>query len=372
MDQFDVIIIGAGIAGASLAHFIGRSARVLIIEGEAYAGYHTTGRSAAFYAETYGGPLVQPLTTASRAFFDHPPAGFAGFPLLRPRGALYVAQKYQRDLVTALQAKYQRLSLEIVDSEFIQRRAPMLHSDWRACALWEADCQDIDTAAVHQGFLASSRRQGALMTLGQPVQKISRSSGGWEVYVGKQAYKASVLVNAAGAWVDEVAVMSGVAPLGFMPLRRTLVSFHVPDADYVPDAPLILGIDETFYFKPDAGMIWASPHDETPSAPCDVQPEEMDIAITVDRMEQATTYKVQKIEKAWAGLRTFAPDRLPVFGFDPSEPGLFWCAGQGGFGMQTAPAAGELCASLILGKPVPEHLLERGIDLKAYQPNRFR
>jgi len=362
----DVAIIGAGMAGASLASFLGDRARVTLIEGEALPGYHTTGRSAAFYAETYGGPGVQPLTTASRDFFLSPPAGFAGGPLLTPRGGLHVAAADGADILDDLAADFagSGVRIERVRAGDV---VPSMADGWAGAALWEPDCRDIDVAALHQGFLASARRSGARLVTDAMVRAITRQAGRWRIDTSAGAIEADVLVNAAGAWGDDIAALAGVAPLGLQPLRRTVVVADVAPVP-APDLPVVIAADGSFYFKPDAGRLWVSPHDETPDAPSDVQPDELDVAIALDRLERATAFRVRRVERAWAGLRTFAPDRLPVFGHDPDAPDFVWCVGQGGFGIQTAPAAGRLLAEHLLGLDAEQIL--PGFD--RYLPGRLR
>ena len=371
-ERFDVIIVGGGIAGASVAGSLGDGLRVLLLEAEDFPGYHTSGRSAAFYSETYGGPLVQPLTTASLPFLLNPPEAFDGPLVSAPRGALYVGQEEQLGAVREMHGLYPGLDLEIISPERIAALAPALRPAWQATGLWEPAVRDIYTAAMHQGYLRRFQRAGGTVLTGQRVTALRQAGGCWRVQCGGQAYEARILVNAAGAWADEVARLAGVAPVGLTPMRRTMVVLRVPGEEYRAEMPLVLDIGGSFYFKPDAGAYWVSPHDETPSAPCDAQPEELDVAIALDRLEKATTFTISRPERSWAGLRTFAPDRVPVYGFEPDVPGFFWCAGQGGFGMQTAPAAGALCASLILGEALPQALADTGVNAASYAPARFR
>lgn len=366
--MLEVAIIGAGIGGASLAYFLAGRAQVVLIEGEAQPGYHTTGRSAAFYAETYGGPAVQPLTTASKRFFEAPPAGFAAVPLLGPRGGLHIANAAALPELAAIEREFAGTGVRIerLTGEQVAARLPQLREAWRAGALWEPDCRDIEVAALHQGFLAGARRRGARLLNEALVRRLVRRPGGWTVETSGGDVAADVVVNAAGAWGDAVGALAGVAPLGLAPLRRTVAVVDV-DPPAPADLPLVIAADGSFYFKPDAGRLWVSPHDEIPCEACDVQPEEYDVALAIDRLERATTWRIRRLERAWAGLRTFAPDRAPVYGYDADAPGFFWCVGQGGFGIQTAPAAGELAAALLLGEPAPA-----GLDAMRYAPGRFR
>jgi D-arginine dehydrogenase len=361
----DVIVIGAGIAGASVAWHLRGKARVILLEREAHPGYHTTGRSAAFYAQTYGGADVQPLSFASKSFLFAPPAGFSAVPLVSPRGALYTAVPDQVQLLDRMYAQHRTLapSLRFLSVSERMALAPMIRAPWHAAALYDPECQDMDVAAIHAGFL-----RGQDVRTSAQIERIEKTTAGWQLTTTAGIFAADILVNAAGAWGDEVAILAGVAPLGLEPRRRTILAFTPETSKADPAAPLVLDAAETFYFKPDGQDIWASPADETLSPPCDSQPDEMDIAITIDRIERATSYKVKSIKRKWSGLRTFTPDRLPAFGYDPVAPNFFWCVGQGGWGIQTAPAAGQLCAALILNDALPANITDVGITAKRYAP----
>ena len=361
MSDFDVVIVGAGIAGASLAAEIAPHASVLLLEAEDQPGYHATGRSAAFWSETYGGPFVQPLTTASGPLLK---AG--GF--LKPRGALYLGKAEDEPAIAAFEREFagSPVILERVPEAVLCARLPRRRPEWDR-ALSEPSCSDIDVAGLHAACLAAAKRAGAELRCASPLAGARVEGGDWALEIrGGGALRAGVLVNAAGAWADDVARIAGVRPLGIQPYRRTIAQLRVsppPPADL----PLILDINERFYFKPEGeGRIWLSPHDETACAPCDAAPEELDLAIALDRFEQAVDWRVERVEHKWAGLRSFAPDRLPVYGFDSRQPRFFWCAGQGGFGIQTAPAAAKLAGALLLGR---ESGL--GIDPAPYAPARF-
>lgn len=369
----DIAIIGAGIAGASLAAFLGAGVRAVLIEAEDQPGYHTTGRSAAFYSETYGGPLVQPLTTASGPFLASPPAGFAEAPLLRPRGALHVALAGQEAVLDRLADEFagSGVRLERLERAAILARAPMLRVAWAGAGLWEPDCRDIDVAALHGGFLRQARAHGTRVLTGARVEAAERRGGAWHLATaGGGRVRAAILVNAAGAWADAIAALAGAAPLGIAPLRRTIAQVAV-EPPPPADLPLVLDAAGSWYFRPESGRLWVSPHDEIPDVARDARPEEIDVATAIDRLEQATTLRVSRLESAWAGLRCFAPDRLPVLGWDAALPGFFWCAGQGGFGIQTAPAAGQLCAALLAGRELPAALKAAGVRAEAYAPARF-
>jgi D-arginine dehydrogenase len=355
---FDVAIVGAGIAGASLAAEIAPHARVLILEGESAPGYHATGRSAAFWSETYGGPGVQPLTTAS---------GPALAPYLHPLGSLHIGRAEDAAAMESFIADFGggAVPLEPVDPAGL---IPGLRPDWTLGVL-EPTCAYIDVAALHAASLATAGRHGARLVTGAQLQEAERRDGRWRLETGAGAFDAAVLVDAAGAWADTVARLAGAVPLGIQAYRRTIVQLRTDPVP--PDGmPHIADIAGRFYFKPEAGdRLWLSPHDETPVDPHDVAPEEIDVAIAIDRLEQVVDWQIVAVERRWAGLRSFAPDRLPVYGFDTGTPGFFWCAGQGGFGIQTAPAAAKLAAAMLLGR-APEGSMS-AIDPAVYAADRF-
>lgn len=358
--RFDFALVGAGIAGASVAAGLAPHGRVLVLEAEDRPGYHSTGRSAAFWTESYGGPQVQPLTTASGPFLNE-----HGF--LSPRGALTLARQGELEELAAFAAEFRALGVQVddLDRAALEARLPGLRGEWVAGA-FEPDCCDIDVAALHQHWLAAARQGGAELWTRAELTRAARSGDGWELALADgRTVQAEVLVNAAGAWADPVAELAGVRPLGVQPYRRTVAQLRLA-AGPPAELPLVLGIDGLFYFKPEAGRLWLSPHDETPSLPCDAAPEELDIALAIDRFEHVVDWPIAGIEHRWAGLRSFAPDRLPVYGFDPAQPGFFWFAGQGGFGIQTAPAAADLACALLLGQ-VPA-----AVDPAPYDPRRFR
>lgn len=361
-EVFDIAIIGAGMAGASLAAECAPYARVLLVEAEDTPGYHTTGRSAAFWEETYGGPGVFPLTMASGRFLRE-----GGY--LSQRGALNIGQVGDRDKVEAFVEKFSALgaTLHLQDRAALEQRVPGLRSDWVVGA-WEPECADIDVAGLHQHYLAASKRTGSVLRVRARVEQIEREGEGWRIAWKDGEARCTVLANAAGAWADDVAVQAGACAVGVQPLRRTIVQLRT---EPVPDdrLPLTLGINEDFYFKPQGGRLWLSPHDEIPDVAGDAAPEELDVAIAIDRFEQVVDWKIAAMERRWAGLRSFAPDRLPVYGFDAKVSGLFWFAGQGGFGIQTAPAAARLGAQLLLGLPRDDLTAE--IDAAVYAPARF-
>ena len=357
---YDIAIVGAGMAGASLAAQIAGMGRIVLLEAEAQPGYHTTGRSAAFWTESYGGPQIQPLTRQSGAYLHE-----GGF--LRPRSALTIGRTGQEQQIDAFISRFSAVgvAVERLESAALERYIPGLLPTWTLGAL-EPSCCDIDVAALHAHYLRLAA-DGGVDVLSRARLAQARISGcGWTVTLedGREL-RCDRLINAAGAWADPVAQSAGIHALDIVPLRRTIVQLQVEPA--VPtELPLVLDIAERFYFKPENGRLWLSPHDETPSVPCDAAPEEIDIASAIDRLEHVVNWEVRKLEHRWAGLRSFTPDRLPAYGFDPGNPRFFWFAGQGGFGIQTAPAAARLAARLLAGEAGGE------LDPAPYSPARFR
>jgi D-arginine dehydrogenase len=365
---FDVVVIGAGIAGASVAAELARTHRVAVIEREGFPGYHSTGRSAALFSEIYGNSIVRALSRASRDFFYAPPPGFSTTPLVKPRGALYIARPDQAAKLEQFAANPDvHAAITRITPGEACRACPILRPEYVHAALLEADAADVDVDALHQGYLRAFRAAGGTLITDTEVQRLSHTFGAWCIGTRGAAYSARIVVNAAGAWADSIATTAGGTPLGIQPCRRTAVLVDAPSRLSPDTWPMVIDVEETFYIKPDAGLLLISPADETPVVPCDVQPEELDIALAIDRVEQATTLKISHIRKRWAGLRSFAPDRSPVIGFDPLLPRFFWLAGQGGYGIQTAPAAAKLAAALLRGDSIPAN----GADVSRLSPRRF-
>jgi D-arginine dehydrogenase len=360
---YDFAVIGAGMAGASIAAELAPYARVLLLEAEDAPGYHATGRSAAFWEECYGGPGVVPLTLASGAYLkEH------GF--LTPRGALYVGRGEDRAAMDAHIATFAGtgVTIERLSPQELAAKVPHIRPDWSE-ALHQPACADIDVAGLHQHYLGAARRHGVEVACRARIARVAREGGAWAITSERgETWRAATIVNAAGAWADQVARLASVTPIGIAPKRRTVAVLRV--APLAPaDLPLVLDINGGFYFKPDAGRLWLSPHDEIDSAPCDAAPEEIDVAIAIDRFQQVTDWQIEAVERRWAGLRSFAPDRLPVYGADAGEPAFFWFAGQGGFGIQTAPAAARLGAQLLLGQGADA--MTAKIDPAMFTPQRF-
>ncbi len=364
--RFDIIVGGAGIAGATVAAHLAADHRVVLVEAESAAGYHSTGRSAAIWILNYGPPEVRALTGASRGFFEAPPPGFAETPIMRRRPVLFLAPPDQREALDRLLASGSRL--RELSPAAARALVPALRPGYAAAAAVEDDAFDMDVAALHQGFLRQLRERGGSIALRSRTGRIARNAGEWQVDVTTgERFAAAMVVDAAGAWGDVVARQAGVAPLGLVPKRRTGVVIDPGPWD-VPEWPMINDVAHTWYARPEARTrLMVSPADETDMEPHDVQPDELDIAIAIDRMQQALDIEVRRTEHSWAGLRTFTPDRNLAFGWAADAPGFFWCVGQGGYGIQTSPAAGRLVADVISGRdPGPA-----GRILPAVDPRRF-
>lgn len=361
-------------AGASLAAELAPLRAVTLIEVEDQPGRHSTGRSAAMFFESYGNVTVCALTRASRAFLQQPPAGFADAPLMTPRAAMFVANAEGLPRLEAMcRAADAAPSLRQLDAAAALARVPILRADWLAgAAIDESGC-DMDVAAIHQGYLRLARRAGAQLVLGAADMGIERQAGHWTVRCRAGSFSAPLLVNATGAWADAVAQLAaaaGVAPIGLQPMRRTAMTIPAPTGYDLRGWPMVIDIDETVYFKPDAGQLLLSPANEDPMPPCDVAPDELDVAIAVDRFEALTTHPVARINRRWAGLRSFVADRSPVAGFDPQAEGFFWLAGQGGYGIQMAPALARCAAALLLGRPLPDDVQRQGVRTADLSPKR--
>ena len=368
MQTFDVIVIGGGIAGASSAAALAGSRRVLLLERESQPGYHTTGRSAALLTPFYGNATVRALNHAGGRWYTSPPQGFADVPLLGPRGELYVACAEDRHAVEEA-AESAAGKGELLDGAGARAIVPALRPEWVARAWHDSDAMDMEVGAILQGFLRQLRQRGGTIRTDAEVTALGRGGEGWIVATRSGEVSAPVVVNASGAWADTVAGLADLGPLGIAPKRRTAIIVDPPPGQDTRRWPGVLDIREAWYMKPEAGKLMCSPADETDSEPCDAQPEELDIAICVDRVQQAVDIDIRRIEHSWAGLRSFAPDRTPVAGFDPRAEGFFWLAGQGGYGIMTAPALAAITAHLITGAGLPAWLGEQ--DPAALAPGRL-
>lgn len=372
---FDVVIIGAGMAGASLAWRLASERKVLLIERETQPGYHATGRSAAMFMETYGPPGVRALTRASRSFYEHPPAGFGLTPLISERGVLYVARSGQENLMNELHQNLVRsgAQLEWLNTEATLRLVPVLRPEQVFAAWYDRASQDLDVHRLHQGFLAGFRSKGGSLQTGAGLRRAQRLSQTWQLELSDGALvEAGLVVNAAGAWADEVASLLGAPRIGLEPRRRSAFTFKPPEGIAIAHWPAVISIDERYYFKPDAGQLLGSPANADPTTPHDVRPEELDIALGIHLIEEATTLTIRRPTSTWAGLRSFVADGELVIGHDEDCPGLFWLAGQGGYGIQSAAGASELACALICGQAPSEHLRLHGVDPLRFAPSRLR
>ena len=375
MREFDVAIIGAGIAGASLAWRLAGRRSVLLLDRESQPGYHSTGRSAAMFMESYGPPGVRALTRASRAFYEAPPGAFADVPLLAPRGALYLAEPDQRALLDKVRHELAATCprLEELDAEATLARVPCLRPDMVRGALFDPDAQDIDVHALHQGYLRGLRALGGELRTGAHVVRAQRHNERWTLRLEDgEAVRAHAVVNAAGAWADDVAVLFGAAPVGLVPRRRSAFTFDAPAGVAVSGWPAVVGVDESYYFKPDAGRLLGSPANADATVPHDVRPEEIDIAMGIHRIEAVTTLSIRRPASTWAGLRSFVADGEPVIGLDDHCPDFFWLAAQGGYGIQSAAGASALAAALLCDESLPDELNRHHVQARAFAPQRLQ
>ncbi|NCP18546.1 MAG: FAD-binding oxidoreductase [Erythrobacter sp.] len=364
MADYDLAIIGAGMAGASLAAEIAPFARVLLLEAEDMPGYHTTGRSAAFWEECYGGPDIVPLSRASEVYLRE-----GGF--LSPRGALYIGREGDAPMLDAFEARFadSGARFERMASGSVLEMVPNLRPEWRE-AIWQPHCADIDVAALHQHYLKSAKNAGAQLVVRARIERIERAGNCWVLRAADgREWRSTAIANAAGAWADRMAALAGARPLGIQPLQRTMLQMRIEPA--LPrGGPLTLDISGGFYFKPESsGSLWFSPHDETPTHPTDAVPEELAVAQALDRFEGVLQTDTHRIERTWAGLRSFAPDRKPVIGWDGQVRDFFWFAGQGGFGIQTAPAAARLASQIF--RDAPRDAMTESLQAKGFSPDRL-
>jgi D-arginine dehydrogenase len=347
---------------------------VVVLEREGRCGYHSTGRSAASFTENYGGDVVRRLAMASRAFLEAPPAGFCDHPLLSPRGMITIGRADQLELL-AQQLQRARAfvsSIEEIGVEEAIARVPVLRPEYVAGAFVEPLSKEMDVHGLHQGFLRGAKTRGARIVVNAEAEAVERKLGRWSVATPAGTFSASTLLIAAGAWADTVAQRAGVRPLGLVPKRRTAFNIPAPAGMDIKGWPLVNDVAEEFYFKPDAGQLFVSPADATPSAAVDAHPDDLDVAAGVERLERATTLNVRRVSRTWAGLRTFASDAVPVVGPDGGADGLFWLAGQGGYGIKTSPALSRACASLIRDRRLPQDLMQLGITATQLSPDRLR
>lgn len=377
METCDFLIIGAGIAGASVAFELAPHGRVIVLERETVPGHHSTGRSAAVLTENYGNSIIRRLTLATRPFLEHPPDGFTEYPLTAPRQMLWIAREDQKAGLEATLGEAQRLvpTIRTVEPAEACALCSALRNGYVAYAILEPHALDLDVHAIHQGFLRGLRNRGGRVVTNAEVVRFQPTGTSWEVHTPDQQYAAAVVVNAAGAWCDVIGRLAGARPVGLVPKRRTAFTCNGPSG--IPSQelaawPVIIDSDEEFYFKPESGGILASPADETPLEPCDVFPDDYDVALAIDRIQKATTLSFSHINRKWAGLRSFVRDKTPVVGMDSERAGFFWLAGQGGYGIQTSSAMGRTAASLIVNQRLPQDLTDMGLMPEDLAPIRLQ
>jgi D-arginine dehydrogenase len=369
----EFLIIGGGIAAASTAYWLSRHANVLLLEQESQPGYHSTGRSAALFMESYGTAQVRALTMASRAFLQTPPDGFSEHPLLSARGAMMVAERGQDEMLSAHWDVMRQVTQKgsLLNAQEACEHLPVLRAEKILGGIYEPDASDMDVHSIHQGYLRGAKKNGAQLICDAQVTQIKRNGQVWQVQAGAHACEARVLINAAGAWADAIAELSGVKPIGLVPKRRSALIFEPPTGMNCGAWPMVIGVDESWYIKPDAGKLLGSPANADPVTPHDVQPEELDIALAIDRIQTMTTLEIRRPIQTWAGLRSFVSDGDLVAGFDPQVENFFWVAAQGGYGIQTSAAMGECCAALATHQALPSHAIAQGLTEKMLSPKRL-
>ncbi len=374
-ERFDVAVIGGGIAGTSVAAELSKDRRVLLLEMESQPGYHTTGRSAAVYAAVYGPSPIRALTRASRAFFASPSTSHFNTALFRPRPIMMIARQEQAFALDQTIAEVGVMTpVERINESAIRKLNPLVKTGYASAAMLDMSGEDIDVAALHQGYLRQFRDFGGDLRCNATVLGLTHTGRDWQINTGVGEFTVDTIVNAAGAWAEHIGGLAQAESIGLIPKRRTAAIVAAP-IELAPDTlaslPITIDIEENFYLKPDAGRLLISPADETPSPACDAQPEDMDIALCVERIEQAFDLQVHRIESKWAGLRSFVADKCPVVGYSTTAPAFFWLAGQGGYGIQTAPALARLAASQVLQRPMPEDIAAEGVDLSEIDPSRL-
>mgnify|MGYP000165093472 CR=1 FL=1 len=348
----DIVVVGAGIAGAGVAAELAGDNSVTILEMESRPGYHSTGRSAAMFAMNYGNDPIKKLNRASWQMFHELEPEFFPHAVLTDRGVLHVANLAERTELEAFVAASD--DIELLSVAEAKEMVPILDTDKCVAAGWEQGAKDLDVAAVHQGMLKKAKVRGADLVCGAPVENAERTDEGWLVSTSKGQFEAKIVINAAGAWADEIAQIFGVAPIGFQAKRRSIATLPSPDPSNSHRWPMLLSASEDWYMKPDAGSLLVSPADEDVVPPHDVFVDDMVLAEGLHRFSEATTYEIEHVEGSWAGLRVFAPDKTPVCGYAPTVEGFFWLAGQGGYGIQTAPALSLLAAKLVMKSDLPD------------------
>ena len=373
MRECDFLIVGAGIAGASVAHWLAKEHKVVVLEREDQPGYHTTGRSIAVYTEAYGPAAIRALAIAGGPFFKNPPKDFTSLPLCHPHGLMFVAREDQKTLLYDALKAVQPMSPAIREISVAEAVAmvPVLKRDYLAACFLDPNTMALDVNAIHQGYLRGLKAAGGEVVTNAEATRLERKGGKWIVTTPAGVFAAPVVINAAGAWADVLAARVGAKAIGLVPKRRTVIAFAPPAGVNGNAWPVVFDTKEEWYFKVDAGTVLGSPADATPSPPTDAQPEEIDIALTIDRIERATTMPIRRIIRKWAGLRSFVTDGVPVAGYDPHVEGYFWLAGQGGYGIETSVGLSRTAASLATGKGIPADVRALGITERDLAPMRL-
>lgn len=373
MKEADFLIAGAGIGGTSCANWLSEHHSVILLEMESQPGYHTTGRSVAVYTEAYGPRTIRALAKSGYEFLTNPPESFTDIPLSRPHGLFFVARDDQMAALEAGLADVQELSpdIQLISADEAVAQIPVLRRDYLAAAFLDPNALALDVNAIHQGYIRGLKRNGGEIVCNAEIQGLERKGGKWHASTPAGEFAAPVLINAAGAWADQLGQMVGARKTHLQPKRRTVIAFTPENAAVDDDWPVVIDCQEEFYFKVDAGTVLGSPADETHVEPQDVQPEEIDIAYTIDRLQRATTMEITKLQRTWAGLRSFVPDGVPVAGYDPDVEGFCWCAGQGGYGIETSVGIGRSSAALARGEALPEDIQALGVSAADLSPNRF-
>jgi D-arginine dehydrogenase len=372
VSESDIVVIGGGMAGTSIAAHLSRHASVQLLEMEAHPGYHSTGRSAALFSEDYGNAAIRALTRASREFLFTPPEGFCATALVQPRSVLVIAREGQAEALAAYRSDLGAAApFDEITPDEAERFCPILRREGLVGALVTHAPADIEVHELQQGYLRLLKVRGGVVATDAEVTDLEHGPQGWTLSTRAGVYRAPIVVNAAGAWAGQIGALAGARDIGLTPCRRTAMLLDAPPGADIHRWPMLLDVEEQFYLKPDAGLLLLSPADETPVEPGDTQADEMDIAIAVDRVETATTLQIRHVRRKWAGLRSFVADRSPVVGFDPARPGFFWLAALGGYGIQTAPALSEVAARLVLGQPASEREARFGVDAAVFDPARF-